>query len=407
MKKGILLILLLLVCVGLRAQTKLFMDSMLKKAYIAKYKFSEGLMCVPFYCDPFMDDKYKKQDTTGLCGRYVFVNRDFVVKIKPVFSMPCWFEPRFGEGLCAVNINGEIAYIDTSGLVSIRTGLTACSQQRNRATPFKNGKAKLYHSIGILKPYYDVYYIDRKGHRIAEKFNVYVKVRGKPPILPKPVDTAIIVKPIFELPKVFARNKYPLPEAEAKAYLQQHSHQDNRMLLFFNCGSYQMENMALADTTLCDQFVFTDSMFNVRIRGFQVPCAFEPEFSEGLCAVAIDSTIMYIDTTGKVMINTGMHACNSESNKASTFHNGIATLYRGDKNVKGVYTTTAINTRGERVRLLEFDDLELAEKKVDMFTNLTPEEAVNCFVGRGKTNGLWFLVEKSGKIRKKLEKKQP
>ena len=393
-------------CFGLRSQTRLFMDSMLRQAYTAKYKFSEGLMCVPFYCDPFMDNKYKKQDTIGLCGRYVFVNKDFVVKIPPVFSMPCWFEPRFGEGLCAVNINGEIAYMDTSGHISIHTGLTACSQQRNKATPFRKGRAKIYHSVGVLKPYYVIYYIDKSGHKIPETVNVYVKLRGKP-VLPKPVDTAIIAKPIFELPKVFARNRYPLPEAEAKAYLKEHAHKDNRMLLFYDCGTYQMENMALADTVLCNQFVFTDSMFNVRIRGFQVPCAFEPEFSEGLCAVSIDSTIMYIDTGGNVVINTGMHACNTENNKVSTFQNGIATLYHGDKNVKGLYTTTAINTKGERVRLLEFDDLELAEKKVDMFSNLTPEEAVNCFVGRGKTNGLWFLVEKSGKIRKKLEKKQP
>lgn len=382
------------------------MDSMLRQAYIAKYKFTEGLMCVPFYCDPFMDSKYKKQDTAGLCGRYVFVNKDFVVKIGPVFSMPCWFEPRFGEGLCAVNINGEIAYIDTQGHVNVHTGLLACSQQRNRVTPFRNGRAKVFHSIGTLKPYYDIYFIDKSGHRIQEMFKVYVKLRGKP-VLPKPVDTAIITKPIFELPKVFARNKYPLPDAEAIAYRQQHPHQDNRMLVFFDCGTYQMENMALADTILCNQFVFTDSMFNVRIRGFQVPCAFEPEFSEGLCAVSIDSTIMYIDTSGKVIINTGLHACNAENNKVSTFHNGIATIYHGDKNVKGLYTTTAINNKGERVRLLEFDDLELAEKKVDMFSNLTPEEAANCFVGRGKTNGIWFLVEKSGKIRKKLEKKQP
>lgn len=396
-------------CLGLRSQTKLFMDSMLKQAYIAKYKFSEGLMCVPFYCDPFMDSRYKKQDTLGLCGRYVFVNRDFEVKIRPVFSIPCWFEPRFGEGLCAVNINGEIAYIDTSGKVSVRTGLTACSQQRNRAAPFKNGRARIFHSIGTLKPYYDVYFIDKNGNRIPERFKVFVKVKGKPPVLPKPIDTTVVVvrPPIFELPKVFARNKYPLPEAEARSYRQQHSHQDNRMLVFFDCGAYQMENMALADTVLCGQFVFTDSMFNVRIKGFQVPCAFEPEFSEGLCAISIDSTIMYIDTLGKVVINTGMHACNPENNKASTFRNGIATLYHGDKNVKGIYTTTAINNKGERVRLLEFDDLELAEKKVDMFSNLTPEEAANCFVGRGKTNGIWFLVEKSGKIRKKLEKKQP
>jgi hypothetical protein len=76
-----------------------------------------------------------------------------------------------------------------------------------------------------------------------------------------------------------------------------------------------------------------------------------------------------------------------------------------DSLVNGLYTTLAINTRGERVRLLEFDGLDLAEKKLDMFRNLSADEAVNCFVGKGKTNGIWFLVEKSGKVRKKLELK--
>lgn len=57
------------------------------------------------------------------------------------------------------------------------------------------------------------------------------------------------------------------------------------------------------------------------------------------------------------------------------------------------------------MRLLEFDDLDLAEKSMGKFKNLTLEECANCFIGRGKTNGLWFLVEKSGKVRKKLDLK--
>jgi hypothetical protein len=50
--------------------------------------------------------------------------------------------------------------------------------------------------------------------------------------------------------------------------------------------------------------------------------------------------------------------------------------------------------------------IEQAGKKLEQFSNLSAEESVNCFVGRGKTNGIWFLIEKSGKVRKKLELKR-
>ncbi len=359
----------------------------------------------------YLLDAYKKADTASLCGKYVFVNQEFVVKIRPVFDMPCWFEPKFSEGLAAVSIDQKIAFIDTLGQVKIQTGLTSCSPNRNRVLPFRNGKAKVYKGSGTPKNYFDIYYIDRDGKRIQEKVYVFVREKNRPASFPHmPVATAptphgkdtALSLPEFDLPPVFARDKYPLPENEALAYKQQHAHQDNRMLLYYDCGTYQLENMDLRDTIFCGKFVFVDTFFNIRIKGFSLPCAFEPEFSEGLCAVGLDSLIVYIDTNGHVVINTGLASCNSEFNKVSTFKNGIATLYHGDKSVKGLYTTSAINNKGERVRLLEFDELELAEKKVGMFSNLSPEECVNCFVGKGKTNGIWFLIEKSGKIRKKL-----
>jgi hypothetical protein len=403
LRKGCVAILLLL-CLHAGAQTRLYLDSMLKVAYVQKYKFSEGLMCVPFYCDPFYDQFYKKGDTNNLCNRYVFVNKNFEVKIKPGFQLPCSFEPRFSEGLCAVSIDQKIVFIDTLGQVKLQTGLLACSGHKHKVLPFKDGKAKVYKGSGTIKNYFDVYYIDRQGKRIPDKVMVYVKEKTKPVIIPTipPVFTEEPKPPVFDLPPVFARNKYPILDREAALFKEQHPHLDNRMLLYFNCGSYQLENMDLKDTVFCGTFVFVDTFFNVRIRGFDLPCAFEPEFSEGLSAVSIDSMIVYIDTSGHVVINTGLPSCNTEFNKASTFRNGIATLYQGDKRYKGVYTTYAINTKGERVRLLEFDELELAEKKVDMFANLSIEECANCFVGKGKTNGLWFLIEKSGKIRKKL-----
>jgi hypothetical protein len=402
-------------CASLNAQ-KLYLDSMLKQAYIKKYAFSEGLMCVPFYCDPLYDTYYKKADTASMCGKYVFVNRDFVVKVKPVFQVPCWFEPRFGEGLAAVSVDQKIVFIDTLGQVKIRTDLLSCSNHRNRVLPFRNGKAKVYKGSGTLKNYFEVYYIDHQGQRIKEQVFVHVKERKKPVIVAGKPDIPVVVAghtekdtflaPIFDLPRVFARDKYAIPENEGITYKNSHAHLDNRMLLYYECGQYQLENMDLRDTGFCGQFVFVDTFFNIRIKGFSLPCAFEPEFSEGFAAVGVDSMIVYIDTNGHVVINTGMAACNNEYNKATTFKNGIATLYHGDKRYKGLYTTSAINTKGERVRLLEFDELELAEKKVDMFSNLTMEETANCFVGKGKTNGMWFLIEKSGKIRKKLILKQ-
>jgi hypothetical protein len=413
------LIVLVFICAFnmLNAQVLLHLDSTLKEAYIKKYHFSEDLLCVPFYCDPFYETFYKKGDTNGLCGKYVFVNRKFELKIRPGFSLPCSFEPRFGEGLCAVNIGNKITFIDTLGKILFTTNLSACSPQRNKVQPFKNGKSKVYKGSNTLKHFYEVYYIDRQGRRIPEKVLVHVlpkKVKSEPVTVVATSKPSTILPPaappVFQLPdlpKAFPRSIYPIDSINAKRFLSENKHDNNRMLLYFDCGSYQLENMDIRDTIYCGKFVFADSSFRIKIAGgFKLPCGFEPEFSEGLCAVAIDSLIDYIDTSGRVVIQTGLKACGPNSNKASTFRNGIATLYTADTLVKGMYTTQAINTKGERVRLLEFDDLELAEKKIEMFSNLTAEESINCFVGKGKTNGLWFLVEKSGKVRKKLELKR-
>lgn len=419
---------------ALKAQVKLCLDSTLKAAYIKKYGFYEGLMCVPFFCDPFCTT-YKKGDTAGLCGKYVFVDTGFRVKIKPGFEMPCSFEPRFSEGLCAVGMNNKIVFIDTSGKVVIKTELSACSGNKNRVVGFKNGLCKVYKGSGGIRNVYDIYFIDKKGKRQAKLIAVKVKLKpppvlasntpsstlkdsavtegkplaGKPmaskPMAGKPVETTPLPNPVFEVPKNLPTGKYPVTAEQAAFIKRSVSHNDNRMLVYFDCGQYQFENMALQDTVYCRKFVFIDTNFNVKIAGFSLPCGFEPEFSEGLCAVAKDGYLVYIDTNGAVRINTGLKSCDSAINKASTFKNGIATLYLGDKKIPGYYSTMAINTLGNRVKLLEFDDLALAEMKIGMFKNLTPEECANCFVGRGKTNGIWFLIEKNGKVKKKLELK--
>lgn len=414
-----LILISLLIGLQSKGQTKLYLDSMLREAYLAKYPFSEGLTCIPFYCDPFQVRNIKTSDTS-MCGKYVFINQNFEVKIRPIFEMPCYFEPKFGEGLCAVNIKGEIAYIDSFGTVKINTHLPACSIQKNKATPFVKGKAKLYKGSNTPKNFTEIYTINKSGQRIAQV--AMVKVKLKPVIIAsrepeknhdrKPIDIKsdkdkpsdiTVFRPLFNLPGLTVKNHYPITETEAQRLLNKYPHKNNRMLLYYDCGEYQKENMADEDTFYCGKFVFVDTLFNVRINsGFEMPCAFEPEFSEGLCAVGIDSQIVYIDTLGHIKIKTNLASCNKEQNKASTFKNGIATLYHGNINSPGFYTTIAINIFGERVRLLEFDDLELAVKKLDKFTNLNPDEAVDCFVGKGKTNGLWFLVEKSGKVRKKL-----
>lgn len=417
MKRLIFLLFLLPVWMT-QAQVFLYLDSALKVTYEKKYHFSENLMCIPFYCDPFYESKYKKNDTLGLCGKFVFVNQKYEVKIKPGFQLPCAFEPRFGEGLCAVSIDNKLCFIDTLGHVKISTKLLACSPQRNIILPFKNGKAKVYQGGQALKHYYQVYYLNHQGERIPERVKLYVKIKKK---VPDPVIVAqthtkpqtpepVVVRPVFtlpDLPKVYERSIYPIDSVSAQKFLAENKHSDNRMLLYFDCGAYQLDHMDIHDSIYCNQFVFVDSNFRVKIAsGFKLPCGFQPEFSEGLCAVSIDSMITYIDTVGRIMVQTGLKACGPQANKASTFKNGIATLYIADPIARGIYTTQAINNRGERVRLLEFDDLELAEKKLSLFSNLSPEEAQNCFVGKGKTNGIWFLVEKSGKVRKKLELKR-
>jgi len=416
--KRVVVLFLMLMSLSIKAQVKLCLDSMLKVSYTKKYGFSEGLMCLPFYCDPFCTTAYKKTDTVGLCGKFVFVDKNFVVKIKTGFDIPCGVEPKFSEGLCAVSINNYLCFIDTLGQIKISTDLLACSNQKNRIYPFKNGKAKVYKGSGGLRNFYDVYYINKKGERIHEPYLVKVRIKPPPVVIAtrgqkkNSSDTEIYVyHPIdnnqfFEPSQLIEKGKFHLSELDYKMLLANKSHNDNRLFVYYECGDYQLERMAEEDSIYCGKFVFTDTFLNVRIAGnFSLPCGFEPEFSEGLCAVAKDNYIVYIDTLGNTVINTGLKACDTAINKASTFKNGIATLYLGDKITKGLYTTLAINTKGERVRLLEFDDLDLAEKLYTKFKNVTIEECANCFIGRGKTNGLWFLVEKSGKVRKKLELK--
>lgn len=432
--KKIFLIFLFLFLFKAKAQVKLCIDSTLFQAYQNKYGFSEGFMPVPFFCDPFCKISYKKEDTAGLCGKYVFIDRNKFVRIKGNFDLPCWFEPRFSSGLCAVSIDQQIVFIDTNGAIKIRTGLSACSKAKNYVRPFRNGRARVYKGSGTLKNFYDVYDIDVHGKRIPNTFAIKVKPKPKLPVIaakePEPdknraddsrsssstgakqteqsssqqASDVSVIPPVFDLPVKMVRGIYHLPESEKAMWLSRTPHKDNRMLLFYECGTFQLENMSAEDTVFCNKFVFTDSLFNVRISGgFKLPCNFEPEFSEGLCAVSSNNEIVYIDTMGNVVIRTGLKACDTILNKASTFRNGIATLYIGDSKIRGLYTTIAINVRGERVRLLEYDDLDLAVNKIGKFSNMTAEESVNCFVGRAKTNGYWFLIEKNGKVRKKLE----
>ena len=454
MKLRLLLVLFFWVFVA-QAQVVLRLDSALKQAYIKKYGFHDGLLCIPFYCDPFKDQFYSKTDTLGLCGKMVFVDTGFRVQIKPIFKMPVWQFPQFSEGYCTV-VNGDyLALMNTKGEIILTTDLLAYSPQKNKLLPFKNGLAKVYRGGNALRHYYEVYYLDDKGHRVAPKILVKVKPKPKPKIrifdfmvlkyyydtiaiastsiakdeikanrelqllesaydeVPDETITeqfeerepVIVNKPQyqFELPAVFKRMVYPIEDAARKRLLQEQTIKDNRLLVFFDCGQYQIENMDIRDTIFCNKFLFVDSLMQIKITPtFDLPCGFQPEFSEGLCAVAKNGKIVFIDTLGVERIQTGLNACGKFNNKVSTFKNGIATLYIADTLTKGLYQTQAINTLGERVRLLEFDDLDLADKLYQKFSNISIEETANCFIGKGKTNGLWFLIEKSGKVRKKL-----
>jgi hypothetical protein len=406
-------------CLKLNGQVKLHLDSSLVAHYKKVNKHNNNRLLIPFYCDPFYEHLYKKTDTVKLCGKYVFVDSSMNLKIKPSFELPCWFNPYFQDNLCAVSVQNEIVYIDTLGNIKIRTGLSACSNNKNKAFPFKNNKARLVKGSNTLKKYFTAIYIDTLGNSI--KPQIAIKVKPKPVLIvsnPKKNVVPVEIKPDIVtvetnipkldfsfIPKKSPKLKYFIPEVEAQIIKEKNKGKD-LFLIQYQCGSYQIENMNLEDTVFCNKYVFVDSNFNVRIaKNFEIPCAFEPEFSEGLCAVGFDSVIVYIDTFGQIRIKTDLKACDPSYNKASTFKNGIATLYKGDPKLKGYYQTIAINTAGERVRLLEFDELELAELKWQLFKNIELSETSQCFIGKGKTNGIWFLIEKSGKIRKKLELK--
>ncbi len=395
MKKAATIIFLFL-SFSVNAQ-RLWLDSTLQAHYVAKYGFSENLICIPFYCDPQYADKYNSKDTS-MCGKFVFVDKNFKVKIPPIFQLPCSFEPCFSEGICFVNKNNSIVAMDTNGKILFNTNLKACSPEKNKIFPYIKGRAKVMQGNPEVRFFYTIYYIDRKGKKLYNTFTVnYWKGNQAPPNITPPVLTQI------EIPEISKPNYYPISNEEAQKILSKTPHANNRMLLFYQCGDYQNERMSQEDKKYCGKFVFTDTFFNVKIgSGFDIPCAFEPQFAEGLAAVGLDSNIVYIDTAGKVVINTGLHSCNKQNNKASTFRNGIATLYQGDLNTPGLYHTIAINTKGERVRLLEFDELELAEKVMHKFSNVNANEVADCFIGKGKSNGYWFLVEKSGKVKRKL-----
>ncbi len=408
-----------LLCVKVNGQVKLHLDTSLITHYKKVNKSNNNRLLIPFYCDPFYEHLYKKTDTLKLCGKFVFVDSAMNLKIKPFFDLPCWFNPYFQENLCAVSVQNELVYIDTLGNIKINTGLAACSNNKNKAFPFKNNKARLVKGSNTLKKYFTAIYIDTLGNPI--KSQIAVKFKLKPILIvsnPKkpvnPIDTKpdiINVEPNVPkldfsfIPKNSPKLKCFIPEREAEI-IKEKNKGKSLFLIQYQCGSYQIENMNLEDTVFCNKYVFVDSNFNVKIaKNFEIPCAFEPEFSEGLCAVGYDSMIVFIDTLGQIRIKTNLKACDPSYNKASTFKNGIATLYRGDPKLYGFYQTIAINTAGERVRLLEFDDLELAELQWQLFKNIELSETSQCFIGKGKTNGIWFLIEKSGKIRKKLELK--
>ena len=411
--------LLTIISFKLNGQVKLHLDSSLVTHYKKVYRINNNRLLIPFYCDPFYEHLYKKTDTLKLCGKFVFVDSNMNLKIKPFFDLPCWFNPYFQENLCAVSLQNELVYIDTLGNIKIRTGLSACSNNKNKAYPFLNSQARLVKGSNTLKKYFTAIYIDTFGNPIRPQ--IAVKVKPKPILIvsnpKKPIETVETKPDIITvetstpkldfsfIPKKSPKLKYFIPEGEAEI-IKDKNKGKNLFLIQYQCGSYQIENMNLEDTVFCNKYVFVDSNFNVKItKNFEIPCAFEPEFSEGLCAVGYDSVIVYIDTMGQIRIKTDLKACDPSYNKASTFKNGIATLYKGDPKLKGYYQTIAINTSGERVRLLEFDDLELAELKWQLFKNIELSETNQCFIGKGKTNGIWFLIEKSGKIRKKLELK--
>lgn len=416
--RNLIFILFFILFKNANGQVKLHIDSTLLNYYKKTVKVNNNRLLIPFYCDPNYEHLYKKNDTINLCGKYVFVDSLMNLKINPIFELPCWFNPYFQENLCAVSVKNEIVYIDTFGNIKIKTGLKACSNNQNKAYPFKNSKARLIKGSSGLKKHFSVLYIDTNGNYIKPKISVKVKpklidiVVNTRPKQPEDIKTELVsldtIKPKFDLsfiPKKIPKLKYFIPDNEAKI-IKEKNEDKNLFLIQYQCGNYQIENMNLEDTIFCNKYVFVDSNFNIKIsKNFQIPCAFEPEFSEGLCAVGFDSVIVYIDTLGKIVIRTNLKHCDLANNKASTFKNGIATLYIGDPKLKGYYQTIAINTSGERVRLLEFDDLELAELKWQLFKNISFEETNQCFIGKGKTNGIWFLIEKSGKIRKKLELK--
>ncbi len=417
--RQLLFTIIALISFNLKGQIKLHLDSSLVVYYKKTYKINNNRLLIPFYCDPFYEHLYKKTDTLKLCGKFVFVDSAMNLKIRPFFELPCWFNPYFQDNLCAVSVQNELVYIDTLGNIKIKTGLAACSNNKNKAYPFKNNKARIIKGSNTLKKYFTAIYIDTLGNPI--KSQIAIKVKPKPILIvtnPKKTVEPIEIKPdiitsetntpkldFSFIPKKSPKLKYFIPEREAEI-IRGKNNGKNLFLIQYQCGSYQIENMNLDDTVFCNKYVFVDSNFNVKIaKNFEIPCAFEPEFSEGLCAVGFDSMIVYIDTLGQIRIKTDLKVCDQSYNKASTFKNGIATLYKGDPKLKGYYQTIAINTLGERVRLLEFDDLELAELKWQLFKNIELRETSQCFIGKGKTNGIWFLIEKSGKIRKKLELK--
>ena len=116
--RNLLFAILTFISFNLNGQVKLHLDSSLVVHYKKVYRINNNRLLIPFYCDPFYEHLYKKTDTLKLCGKFVFVDSNMNLKIKPFFDLPCWFNPYFQENLCAVSVQNELVYIDTLGNIA-------------------------------------------------------------------------------------------------------------------------------------------------------------------------------------------------------------------------------------------------------------------------------------------------
>lgn len=408
---------------------------MLRQVFLAKTNFYNGLALIHYVCDGVNYKKMTKQEL-ALCDGYVFIDTGFRVKIGPVFEVPCTFYPRFSEGLCAVSIKGMMSYIDTTGKVKFSLGLKSCTPKEwVNAGPFNKGIAVINTGDNKSNKPLKKFYINTSGEKVRKPFIIPAVLAGiagsKKPYIPKPQDPAIVANRPPDLVivedtennnngnnnndnnnngnlnpgKTYIHDKWLLDDKAKKAFYARKPFVNGIAFVEYKCNDKILSQIDEQTATYCGKYVFVDSALNVKFPvAFDKPCAFLPEFSEGLSPASVNGKIVYINLKGETVINLNIPNCGAEMIVPGPFEDSVAVIQKGNPETNGFDPLYRIDRQGNKLPNLGFDNLLPAAYGVGKYTGLTVADTPGRYIGKGPTNGIWFLVDAKGRVLRKLDR---